>query len=416
VASNGTDFLVVWHDERADPADVYAARVSDAMSVLDPAGILVSTAASSQTGPAVAWNGTDFLVVWSDLRSGAAAPDIYGTRVSGAGSVLDPAGIPISTAAGSQTAPAVAWNGTDFLVVWSDGRSGVTSPDIYGTRVSGGGTVGDPAGVAISTAAFSQTAPAVAWNGTDFLVVWTDSRSGTAFSDVYGSRVSSAGSVLEPAGIPVTTAANSQSAPAVAWNGANFLVAWMDNRAGGVSEDIYGSRVSSAGSVLEPAGIPISTATRKQARPAVASRGGDFLVVWEDRRSGTDYDIYGSGVSASGAVVQPAGIAIATGAGNQQSPELAVRYDFLVAWRDSRSGTHYDVYATRVQPTGFVEEPAGFLVTSTVTAEGAPNSDPAPGVAITGGPGATWAVAYHRFVPDSPYGASRAFLRSISPK
>jgi hypothetical protein len=405
VAWKGTDFLVVWQDLRSDAdSDIYGAHVSSAGSVLDSAGIPVSTAANDQRAPAVAWNGTDFLVVWQDRRSGNTY-DIYGTRVSGAGGVLDPAGIPLSTAADDQPAPAVAWNGTNFFVAWQDSRAGST--DIYGAGVSAGGTVAQPAGIPISTiAAYAESAPAVAWNGSDFLVVWHDFRS-ASFWDIYGARVSGAGSVLDPAGIPVSTAANDQTAPAVAWNGTEFLVVWTDNRSGPTSFDIYGARVSGAGSVLDPAGIAISTAANNQTLPAVASWGDSFLVVWQDRRSGS-YNIYGAGVSADGTVAQPSGIPISTAAGDQTAPELAVRYHFLVAWRDRRAGSNDDVYATRVSPSGVVEEPAGVLVAGSAIDESAPY--------VTGGPGTTWKVAYSRFVSESPYNATRVFLRTVSPK
>ena len=82
-------------------------------------------------------------------------------------------------------------------------------------------------------------------------------------------------------------------------------------------------------------------------------------MVWQDRRSGTDNDIYGTGVSAGGVVQQPAGVAISTAAGDQDAPDVAVRYDFLVVWRDRRSGTGYDVYGTRISPAGVVEDPPG---------------------------------------------------------
>ncbi len=53
-----------------------------------------------QASPAVAYDGTNFLVVWQDFRDGGSSSDIYGTRVSGTGAVLDSCGFAISTAAG----------------------------------------------------------------------------------------------------------------------------------------------------------------------------------------------------------------------------------------------------------------------------------------------------------------------------
>jgi hypothetical protein len=401
VAWNGTDFLVVWNDIRSGTEyDIYGAGVGGDGTVAQPDGILISISANGQTAPAVAWNGTHFLVVWVDARPGNRG--IYGARVDGAGTVLDPAGILITTEQFFQTSPAVAWNGTNFLVVWAGFGGGES--DIYGARVDGAGTVLDPAGIAISTAANYQTKPKVTWGLTNFLVVWEDDR--TYPDNIYGARVTGAGSVLDPAGIPISTATGQQLLPAVSFGRNKFLVVWEDRRSG--TEDIYGTRVTTGGAVLDPAGISVSTASDIQSEPAVASVNFDFFVVWQDRRSGTSYDIYGAGVGGDGTVAQPAGIPISTGTKDETVPELDVRYDFLVAWRDLRFGTAYAIFARRISPNGVLKDSGSFGVTGAGTKLGV--------LAVTGGPGATWGIAYERFAAEASYGAHRVFLRSVSPK
>ena len=72
--------------------------------------------------------------------------------------------------------------------------------------MSQGGTLLDPVGIAISAAANNQTAPSVVFDGANYFVVWEDRRS--FVTDVYGARVSPAGTLLDPAGIPISTGSN----------------------------------------------------------------------------------------------------------------------------------------------------------------------------------------------------------------
>src|SRR5262245_12776711 len=71
--------------------------------------------------PAVAFDGTNYLVVWSDSRSGGS--DIYGARVSPSGTILDPDGIRITTGAVAHVMPRVSFDGTNYLVVWEEHQS-----------------------------------------------------------------------------------------------------------------------------------------------------------------------------------------------------------------------------------------------------------------------------------------------------
>ena len=148
--------------------------------------------------------------------------DIRGSRVSPAGVVLDPTGIPISTAPSWQWEPAIASDGESYFVVcgW-DQRS---TNDVYGTPVAADGTVLDPNGILISSG-HDASHPAIAFDGENYLVAWLDNGGD---GDIYGARVTPAGELLDPGGIPISTAAGSQAYPSVAFDGANYMVAWED--------------------------------------------------------------------------------------------------------------------------------------------------------------------------------------------
>ncbi len=323
LGSDGTNFLVVWEDRSGSYTDIYGARVTPGGTVLDPAGIAISQATNWQHTPALGFDGANFLVVWEDCRSNDTS-DIYGARVTPGGVLLDTSGIAITQAPGRQYFPALGFDGANFLAVWQDHRSG-SSADIYGARVTPGGTVLDPTGIAITQATREQSAPVIDFDGTNFLAVWQDYRSGSN-SDIYGARVTPGGTVLDPAGIVISQARNDQSAPALDFAGTRFLVIWGDYRSS-VWPDIYGARVTPGGAVLDTAGIAISRASKDQFAPVIAFDGANFLVVWEDYRSSNNPDIYGAlvapdgTVSEEGAVVRQAGnqtgLALARGAGSK---------------------------------------------------------------------------------------------------
>ncbi len=327
-AFDGADFLVAWEDYRAaGDCNVYCARVSSEAGVLDPSGIVVSQAANSQELPVAACNGTDFLAVWLDTRGGG--HDVYGSRVTRQGGVLDPGGVYVSQAASNWTAPALAFGGSNFLVVWEDTRHGVT--DIYGARISSTGVVLDAEGIAVSEAANEQRNPAVVFGGGGFFVVWDDERVGDSRA-IYGARLTPQGSLLDPEGVKISLAAGVANAPAVAFDGTHFLVVWNEYRGDSLA-DIRGARVTASGRVLDPDGITITDAPGAQSGAVVEFDGTNFLVVWEDSRGSDRTGIYGARVTPAGRVLDSNGIAISQGADHRITP--AVVFDgsaFLVVY------------------------------------------------------------------------------------
>ncbi len=377
VAFDGTNYFVVWEDERNGNDDIYGARVNTSGVLLDTNGIPISTATYHQSNPVIAFDGTNYFVVWDDSRTEVNYTDIYATRVTTSGVVLEPNGIPVSTGVYSQSNPAVAFDGSNFLIVWQDNYYSTSDWSICGARVNQSGTVLDPGGILISYANSYQWYPAIAFDGTNYLVVWGDRRSGTR-EDIYGARVSPAGTVLDPDGFPVsTTAQNGQYFPSVAFDGTNYLVVWDDYRS--TTHNIYGARVTPSGTVLDPNGRIISNAARDQLYPTIAFGATNYLVAWDDYRSNVDFDIYGARVDVSASVIDPNGIIVSSAINYQLLPALAFDINnYLVVWEDAMDISYYNIRGARVSPSGIILDPMSIAI-STAT-----NDQMAPAVAFDG--------------------------------
>jgi hypothetical protein len=371
MAYNGTNSLIVWSDERGGSGpDIYGARFTGQPvwpPVLDEASIVISTAANAQKNAAVASDGTDYLVAWTDLRTDSG--DIYVCRVTSDGSALDPEGIPVSTASRYQGEPAVAFDGTNYLVVWTDERN--DNSDIYGARVTQDGTVLDTAGIALVSDSAGQTAPAVAYDGTNVLLVWGDTRNDQG--DIYGARVSSDGTLLDSAGFVIAAAPSLQHSPEIALGVDEALVIWVDLR-GGPDTDVYGSRITRDGEVLDSAGFAIATSTWYEYDAKVAFDGTQYLVVWTDAVA--HGNVFGGRVTTDGTVLDSPGFFISQGGEYAGSP--AVTFDgehSVVAWSDVRDGTvGQSVSASRVDGDGMVLDPMGITVSNAACAQKLPGA------------------------------------------
>ncbi len=378
VAASGSQAFVVWQDFRNNPsttfADIYGAGIEVTAALTVHPDSEVSGAANTEVGPALASNGTNFLVVWSDNRNALnSGRDIYGTRLDFEGSPLDLTALPICTATNHQTDPAVAANGGNYLVVWSDQRNAPdnNSPsDIYGTIVTSDGTVQQPAGLAICTATNQQSIPAISAFGTNFLVVWRDARNSLPTAtrwDIYGARLTREGDLLDPSSIPVCTFLPDQTAPSVAANSNQALAVWIDSRGAAGASHVYGTRIGMDGSVVDTNGFVICAATGQQVTPAVASDGLGYLVVWADSRNGTasGFDIYWTTVDASGLVTPTGGFPIRLGPAPQTAPKIAFNgSDYLVAWQEGRVGSSnaFDIVGVSVGVNGSVAGSTPFLI------------------------------------------------------
>ncbi len=351
VAYGSSQYLVVWQGN-----GIIGARVTASGSVLDPSGISI---APSGCFPAVAFDGTNFLVVWCTEDS-----CIYCARVSPSGIVLDPDGIPVCLLANCSVRPAIAPGDAACLVAWTDGRNGATT-DIYGARVNRSGMVLDPDGIPIARDSGNQDEPAVAFDGSEHLVVWRDAyRDSTG--DICGARVTPAGVVLDTLGIPISCAASAQANPSVSFGDSVYLVAW-DDSGRTASPNIYCTRISPAGRVLDTNGIKVCAIDSAQTNPVTAFDGTDFLLSWTDFRNdhhdGYASDIYGARVTQTGLVLDSMGFPVCTAANYQQMPAL-VRGDSLCLMVCEDHRYHGAIFGAQINRDGQVLDRTGFISTS----------------------------------------------------
>ncbi len=81
----------------------------------------------------------------------------------------------------------------------------------------------------VSDAVYDQTRPAIAFDGTNFLVTWQDTRDlpTDTSSNIYACRLTPSLEVLDSAGILIAGEREEDYVPAVGWSGADYLVAWQ---------------------------------------------------------------------------------------------------------------------------------------------------------------------------------------------
>lgn len=360
-------------------------------SVSDPVAVPGNDESDSTS---VAFNGSAYLVAWQSDVAPTANTRIQTSLISADLSSVG-AAVEVSTPGTRNRDPHVAWNGSSFLVVWEKTFSS-TDHDVLGRRVSVDGAVLGASTITISTPTTEQLSPTVAAAGTPaagstFYVTWADNRNGNY--DIYGARVDSNGTILDPSGKRATQGTRDEFVPDVAWNGTSFQVVYQ-YQFSATDPDILGQQVnSSADPILGPQ--LISTALASESDPAVASDGAKWLVVWADGRSGNS-DIYGTTLSADGVREDQDGFPIGATTTPELSPAVAWGGTYLVGY--IRSGVNVEVFANRVTSDATVQDDTGFRI----------GDDYARSPSLSPGKGNKWGFAYNQ--------SDGINLRTISPK
>jgi hypothetical protein len=231
-AFDGNNYLVGIGGDEAHYANSTAQMISQTGSLVGPR---ISIGRSGGM-PFVAFDGTNYLMVWED---DATYPDsdIYGQFIGTSGALVG-SPFPISTAAGRQhfEFAVIAFGGTNYLVIWTDGRysTGDEGPwYVYGQIVSKTGSL---VGGEIRISADPGHFPAIAFDETNYLVVWVEDTDDT---DYYGQFISQSGTLVGQNFVIESNNLKSDNHSFILFDGTRYVVNVQDQ----ISPDAWGHYV-----------------------------------------------------------------------------------------------------------------------------------------------------------------------------
>jgi hypothetical protein len=293
VAFDGSNYLVVYTAPLPTGGTaIRGVRVSPSGQVLDADGGF--EIAAEGFDPDVAFDGSGYLVVWNHFTASATGHDIFAARITTGGQVLGQ--FTISERPGNELESSVAFASGVYLVGWG-GPNG-TSTGIWAARVSSQGVVVDTNPIPVATAAGPKESPDIVSDGQRFFVVWWEADEGPfpTPTRIAGRRLAADGALLDgdaaTGGIVVNASAYDKARPAVAFDGSDYVVVWG---VGGLRRfppaGIYTARVSLSGLLMgEPpdalgvavSGPPDPDGISTFVHPKLAFTGSGGLFAWVD--------------------------------------------------------------------------------------------------------------------------------------
>jgi PKD repeat protein len=388
MARGGAKVLVAWSDRRSYPngsssfyefetsADIYAMRLDAAGRPLDAVPLVVTQERATQLNPKIAWNGSNWLVVFesTDLNGTGFYYEqtLEAVRVAPSGQVLDSKPIKIHNVLPSGSDWDITSNGTDWVLVF---QSSAATTALQAMRISAAGVVEQPSSIIVPGTYFQRSNIRVAHTTGVYLLTWTDfsdtmsirfgedlapldaapttlvangALSGLVASDtqfymvwlkqrvdfsmiVAGSRVSTAGAKLDGNGKNVsgTSTPGPYTTTSLAWDGQKFRVSWGDS-----SNQVRLGRVSAAGAVLDPNGVAVPG---PQTGPLAATANGGVQLTWANLSAQFQYDVLSANVPPSNTAGP--NVALSSGAPQQNRPDAAVGSNgYMLVYRSDISG------------------------------------------------------------------------------
>ncbi len=385
VVSDGAGSVIIcWRDYRYT-ASIFGGEIF--VQKIDSAGMIRWTEDGLQVNASALNKGHFRPLMTEDQDSGAIIVwnrgplnfynyDIFAQRLNGSGEKIWPLNdVTISDTAGTESFhKVVSDHAGGALITWSylPGTPGTT--DIYAQRVDANGNIlWKKNGVAVCTAGESQSNPALAWDGYGgAIIVWEDSRAGIGTVNIFAQRIDAEGNIQwQTDGLEICDFQDKLQVCDIVGDGAGGAVIVFSQQ--GNPPGLYAQRINDSGDrQWGNNGVKISSTFADQTMcDAVPGEDGGVMVTWQESR-GQDYDIFAQHFTAEGlALWDENGTPVSVGIGDQMNPVAVVdgTGGLIITWQDRRTDSWGDLYAQRLNSLGIPLWQINGIAITTATGE-----------------------------------------------
>ena len=281
----GSEYGVVWSAFPDESYEIYFARISeDGVKTGEDTRITNFPGESATYNKkSIAFSGSEYGVVWHDNREGNY--EVYFARISADGEKTGDDVMITHFSSSDSRFPAIAFGSSEYGVVWWRHDSDDTYA-IYFARISSeGNKIGGNVKV-------TDLLPRFAWAGVMPSIAWTGSEYGITYSndfdwEIFFSRVSASGEKIGD-DIKISNGRTGTWNSSLVYTGDHYAVAWNDIRDD--DWEIYFARFSDTGEKMGE-DMRLSNNPGDSVSSSLVFTGSEYAVAWQDKRDG-NWEIY----------------------------------------------------------------------------------------------------------------------------
>ncbi|WP_437312387.1 MopE-related protein [Sorangium sp. So ce385] len=190
----------------------------------------------------------------------------------------------------------------------------------------------------------------LAWSGTSYAALYTGTTRGF---NVYRSMISAGGEPLAPGEEIITPKNGDASGGPIVWVGDRYGAAWQDRRDG--DYEVYFSLLDEDGEKVEGGDRRLSNAPGFSVNVSLAWNDAEFIPVWQDERNGA-FDLFAQRIDVDGNLIGD-NVQLTDGSSgfDNEAPSVAAGQSGIgVAWSAGDAVTHliqFQTFDAELQPS-----------------------------------------------------------------